>query len=501
MRLFFVFLAVVFITVQNYAACPGQCGIYSSTATTNIGWTSVASKADFETNSSPGSIAAWWHGLYPYQHLLSYQYYDGNGMPKNYRISVRSTGSIYSLNDSLRCVCANCEFPSVYEHDVHNYSGQYFSCSQNMPQVQSVKCFELGLENPLKPLTPGTPVTNGKWVHVTMTTYNPAGGATTDSVFKTVLSGGCSAITIDGDTVKKMNATDTTTSVDGVTFHFCRYNGQVLNGSCSDNGLDTGCGGQTPFSYSLYGDSIINTCKSGQSIDPPDSAEQRPDDTINNNSDTALTGGQYMEGINRLSSDLRKENALNREISQKHLNEAVSQTSLLNRIIEGIAAVNKNLREGFASVVDKLTGLGGASDSLSADGLDSAGNAFGGYGGLDTIDTGTFAYGDTGVLFQQFRSLYGGDTLDTTEVDTLAIQQKIDSVAGAFSVYMDDGDCGCENAWFDLNNVPYVNTLNLNVCSYNIDQITKPLLLLVAAFILFVFYRDFFIKVIFDSFK
>ena len=131
-----------------------------------------------------------------------------------------------------------------------------------------------------------------------------------DSTTTTVISGGCASIYYDGDSLERMNAHNICDTTDGVYVCNCAYNGKLLSGPCDQNNLDTSCGGQLPFYYTNNNDSIINPCRfPSKDIFTPEGV-QRPDSAIVNTSTSGVKGTEYMQGVNRLSSDLRNEGAL-----------------------------------------------------------------------------------------------------------------------------------------------------------------------------------------------
>ncbi|HUD44702.1 MAG TPA: hypothetical protein VMR41_04125, partial [Patescibacteria group bacterium] len=184
--------------------------------------------------------------------------------------------------------------------------------SHNMPQNPScgdaafdstvnpiigTSCYELGDINPDKPpVINGVTITSGKWVYVTLHRTTNSGGPMSDTSFKTVTSHGCSDISENGINLTKGNARDTTFNQDGVTLHGCNYNGKMLSGSCSQNNLDTSCGGAVPVNYNSANDSILNNCKFGNpSID---STQKSKRDTVSLHGDSALSTTQFGIGAN-----------------------------------------------------------------------------------------------------------------------------------------------------------------------------------------------------------
>ena len=370
--------------------------------------------------------------------------------------------------DASACEC----YQSCYASQSGNYGSWNYYPYCDPEWVQGVDCYELGDENPEKPLNPGSPISDGKWVHVK---YRFADGS--DSTFKTVLSGGCSAITVDGDTVERMNAHDHVDTIDGVGIESCYYNGRVLSGSCYDNGLDTGCGGEIPLKYTNKNDSILNDCKFGSGYldgDEPDRDTRRADDSLLSESGSGVTGQEYMEGMNRLSSDLREEHSLDREEMIKNREQQEEQTGLLSKI-KGI----------LQTIKERLT----YSDTQTIYWQDTV--------GMGDIDSGTIASGDTGTIFDSYRSQFGVDSLDTTydDIDTAGIQGVYDQ----FKIDIYEEDCECNSEWFVFNDFPIVGELTINICGYGIEVITKPLLKLMAIFVIFVFYRESIFKALMEG--
>ena len=62
------------------------------------------------------------------------------------------------------------------------------------------------------------------------------------------------------------------------------------------------------------------------------------------------------------------------------------------------------------------------------------------------------------------------------------------------------GGCECSDEWFVINIAPFGEELKIDICSYNADVIIKPLLKVVAIFLLVMFYREYMFKAIMESF-
>jgi len=479
---------ILFLVSFSYSiTIPANCHYYAGTFTPGAG-DGVEFSIDF-INRQPaptvdefaaefyasvlGDFLVWFRTEYPDYNIRSYEYYSHNSVYPLVRVAGYANN--HETNDSIFCFCTSID-TLKYSRLLYNY---FERC--NPRTIENTECFELGREDPLRPQLPGFPKANGKWVRVR---YIYSDGS--DSTFETVLSNGCSGIIVDGDTLERMNAHDDSALVDGAQLPQCLYNGNVYSGTCAENGLDTSCGGQLPFPVPNV-DSIINPCASRES--QPD---RRPDDSLSNQSDTGVTGSEYTEGINRVSSDIRQEHAADREVMKEQLDEQKKGNGILGQIASTLSTISGKISQ----IINKIGG--GSSDSVDQSELDGVQNT--GYfdsSGIGNIDTGTFILGDSLTLYNQLRSLRS-DTLDTlVSVDT-------SGVGGIFAPFIIDvfnGDCECEDDWFSASEFPFVGTISLDICPYNINSITKPLFKLVAVFILFVFYRNFIFSLIMKAFE
>lgn len=416
---------------------------------------------------------------YPTRYPISMQFSSGAHYQCHYYVEYINHSN--GVSDSMKCECTE-HLPTSYSIPVGMLSAGSMNCAWMQPTIINVTCIDMGAENPLLPKN-GVPTTNGRWVRLKYITVS-AYGDTSDTTFETVLSGGCDAVTFNGDTVERQNAHDICDSVDGIRTCNCAYMGQILSGSCAENGLDTTCMGQLNFHLTNKNDSIINDCIVDDSV-----PGQRPDDSLPPAGDSALTGNQYNNGANQISSDLRNEHALDREAMKKQLDQSIEQTGLLGKILNGVLSVNQSIKNIFNKMVDStnLPSVSGYSGIMG----DTSGTGY--------IDTGNVVSGDTGTLFSSIRNKYAADTSDTA-LDTSGVGTRIDSVFSPFIVNFYESDCDCNDEWLKLTNFPFVGDLYIDICPYQLDVIMKPILKFIAVFILFVFYREFFIKTIMDSF-
>jgi len=480
-----IFVVLLFFRTISYAidpACglstvtgPGNVWMFPGSGVTNYlgDWTSRKAQwiAD---NSTNGRI------------VISCQFYRMNPSIGYYEVTYKSL-SINGTDTAFACQCIEDTPSDTFPEDNREQARLDYKCAGPVGDIVGVECVELGREDPTRPFTPGLPVDNGIYVRL-IYEYSSVVGYDTQL---TVLSGGCAAVTVDSVPVPKMNAHDDSVVMDGVKFPVCYYAGQVLNGTCNENGLDTSCGGQVSGGLPPLPDSIINPCAA---LSPP--APPRPDDSIQNNSDSAVTGSENAAGVNRLSSDLRTEHGLDRAEMGKQLDESKKHTGILEGIKGILVGINNNMKKGFSDLI------GIFSDSSGVPSLDGYGSFADTSGGLYS-DTGSFPVADTGSLFTNFRNKYRGDTLDTvTMSDTAMLRVKSDSLFAPFIVNFHEGDCDCDPEWFKMQNVSFVDNgvINIDICPYQLNVIMKPFLLLMAAFVLFLFYRDHFFKAISESF-
>ena len=349
-------------------------------------------------------------------------------------------------------------------------------------EIVKTKCYELGLENPLKPLTPGIPQTDRKWVRLIFTISN--GSDSYDSTVQTVLSGGCSGVEVDGQPMRKSNAYDSSFTMDGAKIKVCSYDDTILAGTCAENGLNTGCGGQVPFTYSNDNDSILNDCFGYGSVNDIDTSLQRPGSDWQIQSDSALSGSDYSSGINHLSNEIRSENALNREISNKQLEEQKKSNNILNTLrgaLSGISSSIKNLLRipDSVSTASKLS-------EYENDGL---------------IDSTGFDLniGDSLQIIQGLHDRFINDTLTDTidyQVDSAGVSELFEG----FNVDFGNTDCDCNSEWFHIQ-VPNFTEFYIDICPYNIDSWCKYIFKILAAIVLFVFYRTSIYKTLDELFK
>lgn len=357
------------------------------------------------------------------------------------------------------------------------------NCSGYQPfEIVNTKCYELGMENPLKPLNPGAPMNNGKWVRLIFTISN--GVDSYDSTVQTVLSGGCSGVEIDGQPMRKSNAYDSSFTMDGAQIKICSYDDTILAGSCAENGINTGCGGQVPFTYNNNNDSILNDCFGYGSIDDIDTNLQRTGTNIDIQSDEGTTGSQYASGINHLSSEIRSENALNREISNKQLEEQKKGNNLLRTITGALAGISNTIKS-MLGVPDSASKSAQLSEYENGGLIDSTGFQ------LDI--------GDSLQAMQEIRSKFTNDTLTDT-IDYQVDSAGISEIFEGFKVDFGNTDCDCNSEWFRIE-VPHFTEFYIDICQYNIDTKTKYIFKILAAIILFVFYRNTIYKTMDDLFK
>jgi len=331
--------------------------------------------------------------------------------------------------------------------------------------ITGSECYELGRENPLKPKIAGTPTANGIWVKYRVLREYDGLPIDPGLWIEEVVTGGCSGVIISGvGSQLRRNARDSCWLEDGVAVCVCMFDGDVFGGSCSQNGLDTACGGEVPFTYDNKNDSILNECNENQ---PPDTGVQRPDEPLSSDNDSsAMTGTEGMEGFNQLSRDLKEEGALTRDVLQKSLAEQEVTNGWLRRISDQI--------KGFF-------GLGG---------YDTTGVAAAGTGGGAIPDT-SIVQGDSGTAFAGLRSKYGPSSDTVPEYN----EALVDSMFAPFRLEVYSGDCDCDPDWFVVGDVMGAQDVKMDICDFNLHVVMKPLLMFMAAILLFVFYRDWYIDV------
>ena len=460
-----------FSQTQNHTVCMNQ----AMTSAERLSW----------VNDHAQQITNELKRIYPSYYIRSWQYISTSDRWCPLIMFEYFTSS----SDQGACTALNGRFKIPYYNTTGSITFSYVPTIQipgclgydsNMVIINSVKCYELGAENPLKPKTINSPVENGKWVYLV---YNVTkNNHTYDSTTKTVVSGGCSGISVDGKPLDKLNAHDSSSMLDGVNVKFCKYNGAILSGSCEDNGLDTACAGKTPFNYTNNNDSIVNPCKfDDNNIDSIDNNTKRETPPIENNSDSNTTGKEFVEGMNKLSDDIRSEHALDRELQSEQNEESKKHTSLLSSMLGVLISINKNIVDNFKKMFEGGT---------EADSLSNVGNI------IDTAGTG-YSLGDTSALMNKLRGKITSDTVDTliNEVDSNTVAQIFDK----FKIDFGTGDCDCNNQWFPIETINN-HKIYIDICPYNINVVTKWIFKLVVIFILFVFYRDTFFKVLMKSF-
>ncbi|NLM66446.1 MAG: hypothetical protein GX180_04635 [Enterococcus sp.] len=356
-------------------------------------------------------------------------------------------------------------------------------CAGFLPfYIEKTKCYELGSENPLKPLTPGIPQTDGKWVRVIFTMSN--GATTYDSTVQTVLSGGCSGVEIDGEKMRKSNAYDSSFTIDGATINICSYDDTIYSGTCAENGLNTGCGGQVPFTYNNNNDSILNDCFGYGSVNDLDTFLKRPGSDLQIQSDTSVTGSQYASGINNLASEMRAENALNRDISNKQLEEQKKSNNLLNTLKGALAGISNSIKN-LLSIPDSASKSSKLSEYENGGLIDST--------GFD------LNIGDSLQIIQDLRGRYIEDTLTDT-IDYQVDSAGISEIFEGFSIDFGESDCDCNPEWFRIE-VPNFTEFYIDICPYNIDTWCKYIFKILGAIVLFVFYRNSIYKTLDELFK
>jgi hypothetical protein len=463
-----------------YTSVPrSSCGDYYYDCASCIAYTTV--KAD---------LAAWFHNAYPTKILVSLGacgYHNGN----NYLSFLAECTSDTSAASKAQA-CAIYDAGTSYYTPVSPEAAG-FACPL---EVSNVECWELGKVNPQK-MPAGVSDTNAivvRYKYNLETYVDPFEGIA-------YATDGCAGLTIEGiDGFIANNPFDTTVEIDGIDVDVCRMGeDSVLIGTCSENGLSSsndGCTGTLPFQYSDNNDSIIIPCSYDDLFDDPD--ERRPDDSLTNENDTNFTGTDYVEGVNRLSSDMREENALNREIMNDQLDAQKETNSKLFDIKGLLVNINNNMKEGFNNVVDAIFGNGDTSFSDSGLSNWEGSGYFGDTTGIDTIGNGNLAgTSDINGFIDSLRGELGNDSLDTliNDADTIGIG----AVFEQFEIDIYSADCDCNSEWFEYEDFPFIGTLTIDICPYNVDTYTKILFKIISGLTLFLFYRKYLFKVFLET--
>jgi len=398
--------------------------------------------------------------------------------------------NINGLSHQEICSCVNNRTPSYGNDDdeFNLYTNQIYDCLNCVPIDQ--RCWELGTLSELKN---NTNFVNGKYVRVILK-YDRQTAQCHDTEFVALVSNGCSGIEIDGDTMYRDNAKQSSRMVDGVNMPQCWYDGRLYDGPCEAMGLDTNCGGQLPFPVNdNHNDSLVNPCASNSEIDSfsrGDYSRDTPDSNFATTSTSPLQIAQYFQGVNRVVATLKDEHEKDRDLMGLQFEEQKKHTGIFGNILNAIGGVNTNLRD----MLTRLNNLGGSSsDSVNGYTVDGNGTLFdtAGSGGESTSE---IPIGDTGTIFSAMRARASDSLYDTSF--SVADSDSVASFYNGFKVNIFTGNCDCNEQWFDQADFPFLGTLTIDICRYNIETYTRPLFLFLAAFTLFILYRNWFFDLI-----
>jgi len=271
---------------------------------------------------------------------------------------------------------------------------------------------------------------------------------------------------------------DTVINQDGVNTHWSLINGSLAMGTCMSNGWDSTQ--QNWYSAGNNAPAGAGGGSGGIAGQLPQSADSIKKDTMTDNSQNGLTGKEFGDGINKLLSAIDSNTAA-----------AVANEELLNQIKNSTKATAQNQTSGL--------GNGSSSDTLKFDSTNihydtsALGNNY------DTALSNLRlpspdSSGELAYLRNKMDTIRRSDSTDTnvTGLDS----SQISSIFTPFKVSWGDTDqCDCDSTALSFSALG--STHNINVCFGDIAQYTRWLFKLIAAFIMFMFYRTYIFKFLF----